>query len=390
MNGERRYYWLNGKSITDIPFCKMPDLSRFKPECDGSETNFADLEPLILQKGTRDNALYHLAIGLVSGCLPENDMRWYLEFFAKHCDPPYNIRDIKYKIDSALKRAKAYRGNIAQSIRDWIEDAPGMFTTTMLDKELDLFTKQHRDARKIALHRLKNAGVIEETKQRGQYRVVNTHVERMEATDGDVQEIALKWPFGLEKLYRCLPKNIIVIAGESNSGKSAFLLNFVKNNMLSHNIHYFNSEMGDFELKSRLELFEQPTYEEFFEHVNWYESPGDNDDLASVVQPDGINIIDYIEISDEFYKIGKWIRDIYARLNQGICLIALQKNKGTDLGLGGARSIEKARLYLAMEKELLRIVKAKNWRDVKRNPNGLEIAFEIERGCNFKAVSDWV
>ena len=52
-------------------------------------------------------------------------------------------------------------------------------------------------------------------------------------------------------------------------------------------------------------------------------------------------------------------------------------------GLGGARSIEKARLYLALEPGKCTIRKAKIFRRKDRNPNGLSIAFKIVGGARF-------
>jgi hypothetical protein len=52
-------------------------------------------------------------------------------------------------------------------------------------------------------------------------------------------------------------------------------------------------------------------------------------------------------------------------------------------GLGGARSIEKTRLYLALEPGKYTIRKAKIFRQKDRNPNGLSIAFKIVVGARF-------
>ena len=89
----------------------------------------------------------------------------------------------------------------------------------------------------------------------------------------------------------------------------------------------------------------------------------------------------------------KWQQDVCCmrvcrKLQKGICIIALQKNRGTDLGLGGFRSMEKARLYLAMEPGKIKIVKAKNWA-TNTNPNGLQLEFKLIQGCQFQVVSDW-
>jgi len=111
--------------------------------------------------------------------------------------------------------------------------------------------------------------------------------------------------------------------------------------------------------------------------------------FADLIDPDGINIIDFLEMSTNFYEVSGRIREIFEKLRGGIAVIAMQKNPGTDYALGGLRSAEKARLYLSLEGHKCKIVKAKNWVDTMFNPNNLEIEFKLRNGCEFEAVSDW-
>jgi len=62
-----------------------------------------------------------------------------------------------------------------------------------------------------------------------------------------------------------------------------------------------------------------------------------------------IFIIDYLEIHDNFYEIGKHIRKIHEAIKDGICFIGVQKKKGAMLARGAEFSMEKSRLYLNME-----------------------------------------
>ena len=60
------------------------------------------------------------------------------------------------------------------------------------------------------------------------------------------------------------------------------------------------------------------------------------------------------------------------------------------MGWGGERSIEKARLYLAMDDGTIRVVKGQNWRDMAVNPNGLKKEFKLMEGCHFVETTEWV
>ncbi len=100
------------------------------------------------------------------------------------------------------------------------------------------------------------------------------------------------------------------------------------------------------------------------------------------------DIIDFLEISDEFYKIAGMIKEIYDKLKKGIAIIALQKNPKAEFGIGGARSIEKARLYVTLEKGIAKIVSGKNWAS-ETNPNGLYRTFKLVQGAKFITQEGW-
>jgi len=46
-----------------------------------------------------------------------------------------------------------------------------------------------------------------------------------------------------------------------------------------------------------------------------------------------IDIIDFLEIHENFYEIGGRLAEIHKKLKGAVAVIALQKNKGVDTGL---------------------------------------------------------
>ena len=82
------------------------------------------------------------------------------------------------------------------------------------------------------------------------------------------------------------------------------------------------------------------------------------------------------------------LTEIYRKLNQGIAIVALQKNKGRDTGVGGDRSLEKPRLYLSLESGKAKIIVGKNWVS-NVNPVGLQLDFKLTQGCKFIIQKDW-
>lgn len=339
----------------------------------------------LFQQGRRDNDLFHVANQLAKSKTPENEIRQILEILAKNCHPPFPEKEINIKIDSALKRIEKREINITETVERWVSVTNGNFSVTDCYNELQTVTGvTDRNIYRVILNRLKSKGIIDKAGQRdGVFRRIDTHVEEIDWLSADDESIDFKYPFGIEKYVLTLPKNIVVIAGVPNSGKTAFLLNCVRLNMKLFDIHYFSSEMGSHEFKSRLSKFDLPLKQWKF-HAKERVS-----DFASVIQSNAINIIDYLEMTSDFWLVAQYLREIYEKLNKGIAIIAIQKNPGTETGLGGYRGMEKPRLYLNLEPGRLKIVKAKNWSNSEINPNGLEIKFKLVKGCRFVDDGHW-
>jgi hypothetical protein len=143
--------------------------------------------------------------------------------------------------------------------------------------------------------------------------------------------------------------------------------------------------MGSSELRKRLDKFDDIALSD------WKFKPWERSgNFADVIKPGKgkINIIDFLEIHDNFYEVGGKLAEIHNKLKGAIAIVALQKNRGVDTGLGGFRSIEKPRLALAMSPGTLKIVKAKNWK-TSENPNGKQIRFKIAAGCKLFNQGNW-
>ncbi len=246
-------------------------------------------------------------------------------------------------------------------------------------------TNRDRDNVRQILRRLKAKGVIRPYgNKEGWYIRVDDRAEEIDFLNASTDAFNISWPFQIEHYVKTHPKNIIIVAGSPNAGKTAFLLNTVAMNMQRQKVNWFSSEMGPIELKERLSKFDTPLAD--FKKVKWLER---SSNFADVIRPDEINIIDFLEMTTEFYQVAGYIKDIFDKLTTGIAIIAIQKNPGVALGLGGARSLEKARLYLTMDAGKLKIEKGKNWADPTKNPNGLEIKFKLAQGCHFISDGTW-
>lgn len=240
--------------------------------------------------------------------------------------------------------------NMANDIDLFIEQTYGRwFDKDEIIKELAIIPERRQNLSTI-LHRRWKKGVIEKHPTiNKRFRKVMSEGLKMDWQSAEGRDIKkIKYPFGIHEFYKTFPKSIMILAGYPNSGKSAWLYDFIKMNQNTYpnKIHYFNSDSSRDELKERLAAHEDLDVRDWkfkcYERAtNW----------ADVIVPNQINLIDYMAIHEDFYLIGKWIEEIWNKLNNGIAIIALQKDaqKKTSLGRGGVGTIEKARFYMTME-----------------------------------------
>jgi hypothetical protein len=275
---------------------------------------------------------------------------------------------------------------ITDLARQWALAQPGVFMASEGIRWADLASRNDKHQFTNALARFAKEGLIERYgNRRGCYRRRDDYCNQLDVLAANTKPVKIRWPLGVEKQVVIYPKNIIIIAGEPNSGKSAFLLNTAHDNQglfPNHKVKYFSSEMGPQELRVRLDKFDGTlndwTGVEFFER---------NGNFSDVIDPDGLNLIDYMQLTDNFWLISQYLNAIFDKLDNGLAVVAVQKKWGADMGRGQEFGLEIPRLYLAMGQGKLKIVKAKAW-DVL-NPNGKEITFKLVNGCKFIEQSHW-
>jgi hypothetical protein len=266
-------------------------------------------------------------------------------------------------------------------IKSWILASPGEFSIRDLDYDLEFKTPEQKEQRTKILEKFVAEKVLSrEGKKRGHYRPYKSDLEKIDFRNADDNFVDIWLPFRLHDLVGLLPGNIVIVAGEPNAGKTALLLNLIKNNLHKFDVHYFNSEMGAGELKTRLSKFKD------FPSSGWKFNAYNRDcDFEDVIfkGPGNLNIIDFLEIHDNFYLVGEKIKAIHEALDGALAIIAIQRNKGSEFGLGGQRTMEKARLVINISPGAMQITKAKNFINPEINPNWMKANFKLVNGCKF-------
>ena len=346
----------------------------------------------LFNQGTRDNDLFHVANCLIKGRAEPELARYVLEMLANNCNPPFPEKEIAAKIQSAIERANRRDRNLAQEVEDFVMSSSGSFLSSDCRQCLQVSSREEIKNLSKILSRLEERKIIERASDKnGHWRKVENDLEIIDWKNAVTDEYPVQFPLNIHQLVKLYPGNIAILAGASNTGKTSFLLETVRLNQRKHKIRYLNSEMGASELRLRLEMFHEicPVDKWNFEAVER------SDKFADAIDPDGFNIIDFMEIYDEFWRLGGWIRDVHKKLSKGIAVIAIQKKSNTkkdtnDFGRGGELTIEKPRLYLAMDRGIIKIIKAKIWRSHEKNPNGLSRRFKLVNGWKWLPSDEWL
>jgi hypothetical protein len=311
---------------------------------------------------------------------------------------------------------------LAIAIKEHVEQYTGIFSVYDIDREFALFTREEKNNRSKILNKLAKECKIKKIAGKvGYWKTVDGCVKSMKLGSTSVAPLDITLPLGLSDLAQILPGNIILVAGAPNGGKTAFLMRslytLLKNNknikdcnngaigtikttpldcgvsirsLMRNGVRYLNSEMDETELTDRCASF--PNGLEIFstgcEFVQRYR------DFADVIIPNGINFIDFLEIHEDFFELGKLINEIFESLTTGLCFIACQKKQGADYAKGGSSSLEKPRLVVNLDRnegfgKICKIVKCKKTTKPGENHDGKEVDFDIDGQMNFTRYSTW-
>ena len=275
----------------------------------------------------------------------------------------------------------------SERVSDWVKGTSAWWATEDLDKDLGIISATDKTNRRQVLCRLKEDGIIEQhTKINKHFRYINTKITSLNfKTANTAGVLPIRWPLNIEKLVNFFPGNLAVIAGAPNAGKTGFMLNCIYLNQSQFPTYYFCSEMGEVELRDRLDKFPGMDVNDWT-----FQAIERAADFPDVIRPDCFNLIDFVEMTTDLFQINTILTAISHKIGSGVCLVAIQKKQGAVFGRGQEFGLEKPKLYLSMDKGKLSIVKGKSWAMKGTDPQGLSIKFQISGGCQFEPLTGWV
>ena len=345
-----------------------------------------------VSEGQRNQSATSLAGYFHSKGIPNDIIETIMFSFAENCSPPFATQDLRRVIESVsrydISEEVDTEVSLAESIREYIIETDGKWWhVNDIDDQFGLKAKAEKNNRRQILHRMKKEGFIEQHQTVSRkYRHRVTQIEGLnykQAKRGHVLDI--RWPLQVEEFVNLYEGNLVVVAGSPNAGKTAMMLNLIYLNQHRFPVYYFCSEMGETELSDRLALFNK----EGITVDEWkFDAFPRSTHFADVIKPDCINIIDFLELTQEIYLVNEYLTDITHAIGKGVAIVAVQKKIGADLGRGQEFSLEKPRLYLSMDQNKMRIMKGKNWATAT-NPNGMTISYDIIDGYKFVSRTGW-
>lgn len=302
--------------------------------------------------------------------------------------------------ETAQEQLELINPGMYDEVKKYIQSTNGKININQLNNHFGLTERSEKDNILNVINHLCKKNILRKDRHKSfTYKIVNSDTKKVDF-DKEVVFSDASLPFDLEE-YVCMPRGaVVVIAGESNAGKTAATLDCLYKNYQWNieNLTYFSSEMGPDEYKDRLRYFS--TKKEFHENIEFHHRSSDFSDLIVGDKSDGVVFVDYLEALGEkgYAGIENDITDIWESLKDGIAIINLQKTTGSALARGGDGTKSKSRLYLSLSQgykcsdggwvNVCKVIKSKIPRDGMINVDGMSCIYRATR-TGIQRLSQW-
>lgn len=365
-------------------------------------------------EGSRDNALFNLALTLFLHGYDYAFVDQTIVAQGYACEPPFPVNESKAKVRSAWMRFQGkYKGKPQHTRQDFLE------TTTTEEirnhcltltnpvrvgeiyRDLDARSKEDKDLIRQVVHRMVEKG--EMVRDGGKVRAKSPLTKLRFDTDNELP-LKLAFPGEMERFLCLYPRTSAVIAGVPNAGKTIYLLNFIRLNMMSQKIVLFSSENPEVELPIYWDNFAKEKDKNICVPRHLWEEEIEIRHLKTTEQklyffdhvvPDAINVFDYIKMYDNFWEINKKLDAATEKLTTGVVIAAIQMDPELQYGRGRSHGLENPRLYVTLskkhdqEKGTATIVKCKTSLNSQVSVDGAKRDYQIVRGCKMQWFAQW-
>ena len=335
-----------------------------------------------------------VGVYLIKGGMSDDILAKHLEFYACgrwSATYMYDEKLLKEDVHTAMQKAnlrwfEPSKESFADMVKNWAVTKVRQFSLQSCYHELHLVTTAEKANCRQTISRLVEREILKRVGNRsGEYRCIDKAAESIDWKSVSEDDTPIWLPFELSDLVVIPPGSIILLSGSQGAGKTAVLLNCVYENMQNMDCHYFSSEIGPGAFKKRINKFPYKSADDW--NVEFYQRSDNFEDVVKKGR-NVLNIIDYLELHSEFYKVGEYLHNIHSNLGDSIAIVALQMDPGRKTGRGGSHSLEKPELSIAINSGTATITKVRDFKG-DSNPNGKEYNYKLVNGCQIIKTLGW-
>jgi hypothetical protein len=260
-------------------------------------------------------------------------------------------------------------------ILDWVMSTTGVFRLADIKTQLNIDPTDYPKLR-VSIGRLCVDGVIVSLgRNDGTYRKVDKTATAQPfwkvADNGDFPLIHPygvddKTNFGFESRFTFKKGMAYIIGGNSNSGKSSFVLNILWNNMDKYHIKYFTNEPSYYTFNERISRMDwnTPFKKENPESITdcKFEWIPRKENYEDAIYGADIYIIDWVNMVEEIWKVGALIDKLKTKAYEtggGLVIVVLQKDKEKTQAVGGQWTLHFADFGVVLDYGRLTVNKCK-------------------------------
>lgn len=281
----------------------------------------------------------------------------------------------------ALKKVWGRTRDLKAVVEDYLDFAQHDVSVFEISRDLNITTKEEKGRLRTILCRLCDDKIIENTGRGLYHKVKESKFVDWISTVSEPVKLWLPFELSSPDFSVLTHGDIVLFMGSPNTGKTAVSMAIAKENRHKYNVYYFSTEISAEQFRRRMSKFADCSIEQMSE-INFATEFGSFAD-AIVPGRGNLNIIDYIEVYDNFWEIGTILAKIHSKLDGAMAICNVQKDPKKEYGIGGNFSQWKPMLTVALDPgNIATIRKLKEWA-CKDNPNYKVFNYKLIDGCRF-------
>ena len=315
----------------------------------------------------------------------------------------FNDLFISEGVSVVKKQLTPSKGEIENHIREWCCKFNGSFTTSEIHSHFSVNDKDQKNDIDDILSDMCQENIIQQDiRKRSTFRVVDTDINILKFDENVIQTgVDIRLPFGLSNYLILEDRNIVVLAGDSNSGKTALMLEGMADNIMYSeqfsNPVYITSEMSQQEMTNRMRKIQS---KDVWDQAELIDFSSNFQDVILAGRSDKLVYVDQLEVSTgiSYAEMGVALKSIRDSLTTGVAIVAMQKTAGQRLARGGADTLTKARLYIGLHHcyktnegflNMAIVEKCKMPREGCENIEGQRLFYHITKQGDIEEVTGW-